>query len=182
MRSLAPYQSIWSGAAPTTNVIGVGQFLLRTTCYFTNPGQLLGLQFYESSEDNINHIGVVVQRNTGTTSRAALRALSFPHYSPGNVPTFGWQRKYFGSPLDVVANDWLDIVVWYTGGHYWYTPSLLASGGRITSGQIVVPTDGASDPGGNTLNNSAIAHAVTFNPNDSLSGALAGIDVIWLPG
>jgi len=179
-RNLQTYQNIWISNPPNRVTPG-GQFLVRTTLYVDAPGKLLGLRFYDGVEENVNHVGVVVQRNTGTTSRAALGALAFPHYSPGGSPTLGWQSKYFNTPIDLVANDWIDAAVWFTGGSYWTSVDNVTQLGELVSGNIHVPKDGATDPGGNTLHNSAFGNTLTFNPNTQINDQLAGIDVIFLP-
>lgn len=173
-----PYQTIWNGADPSTNHAPGGQFLLRTTLYASVAGRLMGMKFYRDREDPANHIGVVIKR-AAAGQRAALGALAFPRANALEGRA-GWNTRYMHPVIHFEASEWFDIIVWFTGGSYYSDDGAIATTDLVV-GDLVVPHQGSTDPFGFAVNNSAFGNTLLFNPNTTLSGALAGIDLLFLP-
>jgi hypothetical protein len=178
-RRVVTYQSVWGNNPPTTQQAPGGQVLLRQTFYTDVDCTLFGVRFYRDRADPGNHIAVLIKRGS-PGNRDGQRAAAFVR-NPALVGQFGWNNKYLGQPLDLAANEWWDLVMWYTNGLYYDTPAALA-GAPIVSGNIHLPQDGAVDPFGVVTPNGAFNNGVvTFNPNITLGGSHLGIDVLVLP-
>ena len=174
-----PYQSTWGLTVPTTLETVPGGLLIRQTFYVDVAATLYAARFYRDRSDAGNHVGILVRRDTGN-GRDGQRAAAFVR-NPANVGVFGWNNKYLGQPLDLVAGDWWDLVVWTTSGLYYDNPGGLV-GADVVSGIIHVPMDGSTDPHGTVINNGARSGAaVNFNPNTTLGGPLLAIDILVLP-
>lgn len=173
------YQQISAGRTPDTSVSVSGLNHLRVTFRVTAECTLRGLLFYRDRSDSANHIAVVIQRG-GPGQRKALRADTFVQ-NAALVGTLGWNTKYLAAPLRLDPAQWYDYVLMYTGGVQYSSAGLL-SAGDITSGLIVVPKDGSTDPFGAAVPNGATQNpAVNFNPNTSMSGALPALDILIDP-
>ncbi len=172
-----PYHSIWSGASPTTTVTPGGPFRVRQSFFSAADGQILAARFFRDITDPANHVAYIVKRDV-PGARALLRAAAFPHNAAGAGPA-GWQTVYFAA-LPILANDWYDLVVEWSGGLRSYTPGVL-SATRYVNVPLVVPQDNVVDPFGNLQRNGGFAATLNFNPNGADGGNLEGIDINFLP-
>lgn len=151
--------------------------MVRNAFYSTVPGKILGMQFYRYLSEGANHFGFLVERGSAG-NRKLQRGVAFKPNAAGSGLA-GWQSAYFRT-LPILANVWYDAVVEASGGSYgaWDNP---ATPHGWTATYLIFPSDGSVDPFGITVPNSSTATSLSFNPNQTLSGQFAAVDVLFLP-
>jgi hypothetical protein len=171
------YDSLWLRNTPPQTHMPGAAFMVRNSFYSTAPGKLLAMQYFRYLAEGANHFGFIVKRGAAG-QRKLLRGVAFDPNAAG-VGLDGWQTKYF-EILPILANEWYDVVVEASGGSYgaWDNPGTPRP---WSSTNLVFPADGSTDPFGIVVPNSAIATSLSFNPNVSLAGQFAGVDVLFTP-
>jgi len=149
--------------------------MVRNTFYSSTPGRLLAMQFYRYLAEGANHFGFIVERGAAG-QRKLRRGVAFDANAAG-AGLAGWQTKYF-EVMPIAANVWYDVVVEASGGSYgaWDNPGTPRP---WSPAYLQFPTDGSTDPFGIVVPNSAIATALSFNPNTTLAGQFVGVDVLF---